>query len=88
MMSLFFKTFCLLIFREKRREEERKGNIDVRETFINCLSYVPQPGTEPTTQACALTRNQNGYISLCRTTPNQLNHTCQGYDEFIIDILK
>ena len=30
----------------------------MRETSIGCLSQVPQPGTRPATQACALTMNQ------------------------------
>ena len=32
---MFFKDFYLFIFRERRREGEREGNIDVRETSIS-----------------------------------------------------
>ena len=32
----------------------------------------PDRGTEPTTQACALTRNQTSNPLLCRMMPNQL----------------
>ena len=39
----------------------------------------PQPGTWPTTQACALTGNRTGSLSVCRMTPTQLSHTSQGY---------
>ena len=40
------------------REKEREKNIDVRETSISSLLYMPQLGTEPATQVCALTGNQ------------------------------
>ena len=39
---------------------------------------VPQWGTEPTTQAHALTGDQTGKLSPCLTMPNQLSHTSQG----------
>ena len=67
-------------FRERGREEEREGGKPrcERETSIRCLPYMPQPGTEPTTQAFALTRNRAGDPSVCRTTPKQLNHTGRG----------
>ena len=67
------KRFYLFIFREKRRgEKERERNINrlpLRCTLIR---------TEPTTQACALTRNRTQDPSLCGTMPNQLRHTGQG----------
>ena len=50
-----------------------------RETLIGCLSYASLPGTEPTTQACALTGSRTGDLSLCRKMPNQLSHTGQGH---------
>ena len=48
----------LFIFRVGR-EGERRGekNRSERETLIGCLSYAPQLGTEPKTQAQALTKN-------------------------------
>ena len=52
-------------------EKERDRNMDVREAHQSVAS-------EPATQACALTGNQTGDISLCRTIPNQLSHTGQG----------
>ena len=64
-------------FRERVREEERERNIYVRESSIGCLLYVPwrdwthNPGT-------FLTRNWTSGLSLCRATPNQLNHTGPG----------
>ena len=54
------------------REKERKRNID--QLLLPC----PQLGTWPTTQACALTRNQTGKLSVCGTTSNPLSDTSQG----------
>ena len=54
-----FKDFYVFIFRVRGREgerEEEKYQCE-RESSISCLSNVPQLGTEPTTQACALTEN-------------------------------
>ena len=48
------------------------------ERKIICLSHVPQLGTKPTTQACALTWNPTRNLSVCRTMPNQLSHSGQG----------
>ena len=42
------------------------------------FSYAPQPGTKPATQACALTRDWTGDLSLCGTMPSPLSHTAQG----------
>ena len=38
--------------------------------------------TKPIRQACALTRSQTGKLSLCGTTPDQLNHPSQGTDRY------
>ena len=43
---------CLLIL------EGKGGGERGRETSIHCLPHAPQPGTEPITEACALTRKQ------------------------------
>ena len=49
-LLLFFKPHQSIFFnlreRERERERERKRE---RETSIICLSYIHQPGTEPTT---------------------------------------
>ena len=43
---------------EKKKERERERNISVRDKHeLVAFSHVPQPGIEPTTQACALTGN-------------------------------
>ena len=63
-------------FREK--EMEGDSHWGKRETSVSCLLYVPWPGTEPVTQACAPTRNQTGKLSLCGIIPNQLSYTGLG----------
>ena len=50
------------------------------ETMISCLLRMSQAGMEPITQACALIRNRTSNLSVCRTTPNQLSLTSQGYE--------
>ena len=55
-----------------------------REASNGCLSHVPGPGMEPTTQAHALTRKWTRDLLLWGTMPNQLSHTSQG----LISILK
>ena len=52
-----------------------------RNIFFPPLVHPPNPptGTWLETQACALTRNQRGDLSVCRTTSNPLCHTSQGY---------
>ena len=63
----FFFRFYLFIFRERVREGE-KHQCD-RETSIGCLFHVPHPGTEPTTQAYALTRNRSGEFCFAGRCP-------------------
>ena len=55
----------------KGGQREGEKHQCVRETLISCLSYAPQPGHGPTTQACALTRNRTSDLSLCGTILNQ-----------------
>ena len=44
--------------RERERERMNESNIDVREKHWSVASPIhPDPGIEPTTQLCALTRN-------------------------------
>ena len=59
---------------DKEGEEHRCK----RETSISCLSHACRLGTKPATQACALTGNRTGDLSLCGTMPNPLSHTGQG----------
>ena len=70
----------MLISDREGREGEREGEKQrcERETSIGCLSHVPWLGTEPATQACALTRNQILNLLVCGKTPNQKSHTGQG----------
>ena len=55
----FLKRFYLFIFRERGKGgREGENHRCEREISISCLLQAPTQGTEPTTQACALTRNQ------------------------------
>ena len=56
--SFSFKIFIYLFLeRGDVREREKDRNLDVRQTLISCLSHVPNQGTWPATQACALNGN-------------------------------
>ena len=70
---MYFNFFLLLTLK-RRREEEREGENHPceRETLIGCILHIPQPGTEPTTQACTVTRNQTHHILVCWMMPDQL----------------
>ena len=63
-------------FKEGKRgqERDRQREWGGRETSIKSMqeaSFTPQPGTEPTTQACALTGNQTHYLSVYGMTLQQ-----------------
>ena len=60
----FLKDFYVFILREWEREGERVG-----EKHGSTDSPMACPGTKPTTQACALTGNRTGDLSLCGTMP-------------------
>ena len=68
---LFIYLFIYLFEIGVGREIERDKNSDVREKhqFVASLN-APQLGTEPTTQACTLTRNRTSNLSLCGMMPN------------------
>ena len=74
---LFLKIFYLFIFREKEGEgggegEKHRGE---REASAGCLPSVPGRETNSTPQACVLTRNQTGDLSICRKLPGPLGHS-------------
>ena len=75
-------TGCVFFFfffkREGKGERKGKKHQCERETLIGCLSHVPQPATELTSQASALTGNQTSDLSLCGTTSNYQNSSGQG----------
>ena len=52
-------------FKRDRKGGRKRG----RETSFYCLLYTLL-GMEPATQACALTRNRTGDLSVCGTMPN------------------
>ena len=68
--------------RGEGREKERERNI------YRLLLVCALTRTEPATQASALTRNQTGNLSFCRTTSYQLSHTSQSYMLFKVKIIK
>ena len=68
---LFFKDFIYLFLeREEGREKERERNINVW-LPLSC----PSLGTQPTSQACALTGNQTSDPLVSRLALNPLSHT-------------
>lgn len=54
----FFSPMFLLTFREEGGKRGRERHPCKRETWIGCLPYAPQQGTEPETWACATTENE------------------------------
>ena len=78
----YFKDFIYLFL---ERGEGREGKHQCK---INIDQLLPQPGTEPATQACALTRNPTGNLSLCETMPSRLSHTSQGLNRYKHRLLK
>ena len=61
-------------------EKERERNTDPLP-----LAH-PQSGTWLATQACAPTGNGTSDSPVCRTTPNPLSHTSQGYAFFLLTV--
>ena len=70
-----------LFFRDRGREEERKGEKQrcERETSISCLLHVPQVGIRLATQACALIENGTSHL-FAGTASSQLSHSGQDHD--------
>ena len=54
----------IYIYRERETDRQTDRHGCERETFIGYLSYMPQLGTEPATQACVLTRNETCDLSV------------------------
>ena len=71
---LYFKKRFLLIFRERGREGERKG--EKHQCVV--VFCAPLLGTWTTTQACALTGNQTADPLVCRSLFIPLSCTSQG----------
>ena len=49
--------FFILILGYVSTDFRKAGGERERETWTDCLLYMPQPGIEPTTEICALTGN-------------------------------
>ena len=67
------KIFYLFIFRKRGREGERERNINVW-LPLTC----PELGTQPTTQACAVTGNRTCNPLVLRSSLNPRSHSSQG----------
>ena len=79
LLFLFIYLFIFILERGGGGGRKRERKTLTWETSIGCLPNTPWPGTKPATQACALTRNRTGDLSVCRMMPNQLSHTGQGH---------
>ena len=75
MFSPLFKKDFIYLFLERG---EGKGKERERNINMWLPPAHPQLGTWPTTQACALTRNQTSDPLVLRPELNPLNHTSQG----------
>ena len=71
----------ILFFRERgwEREWEGENHRCVRETSMNCLLHAPQLGTWPETQACAMTGNWTGDLSVHGPALNPVSHISHGH---------
>ena len=59
----------------------KKRRKETCERYIDWLPILlPQLGTWPATQACALTGNQTSDLLILRPALTLLNHTSQGYN--------
>ena len=83
--------YIVTVYHERDRERERcylclervGGREKERDRNINGLPLAhPQLGTWPVTQACALTGNPTGDLSVHRPALNSLSHTSQGHVYF------
>ena len=83
---LFYFILFYFIFLERGQGRQKEGEKHwcVREKSIGCLLHAPQPETWLATQACVLTSD----LSVCRMTPNPLNHTSQGLPPLVTHIFK
>ena len=78
--SIQFSFKTLFIFRERGKEGERETEMWERNIDGLLLVHAPRRcKTKPVMQACALTGNRTDDLLICGMTPNQLNHTNQGY---------
>ena len=57
MVGLFFFKDFIYLFLQMGEGKEGGTHQCVRETSNSCFLHSPQPGIEPETQACTLTRN-------------------------------
>ena len=66
------------------REGEKRRETSMCERNIDWLLFTrPLLGTWPATQACAMTGNRTGNLSVHRPALNPLSHTRQGSNIFL-----
>ena len=74
------KRLFIYFQREGEGGRNRGRETSMYERNINWLALAcPLLGTWPATQACALTRNRTGDLSVCRLALSPLSHTSQGH---------
>ena len=73
----------LFIFRERKGERKR-------ERHKRCIDWLPlarpQLGTQPAAQACALTGNRTGDLSIHRPALNPLRYTSQDQSSLLTQL--
>ena len=74
----FFLRFYLFLERGERWEKEREKNIMCKRNSNWLPLSHPQLGTQPATQACALTGNGTYDLSVRRLVLHALSYTSQG----------
>ena len=79
---IFEDFIYLFIERGEGRENEKERNINAKEERrLVAFRISPALGPEPTTQACALTRDRTSDLLFCGTIPNRLSHTGLGHKD-------
>ena len=78
--NFFLKKNFIYVFlgRGEGKDKERERKTDVLEKHWLPFTRL-QLGTQPATQACALTGNQTSDLLDCRLVLSSLSHTSQGY---------
>ena len=75
----FFEDFTYLFLGRGEGRKRGRETLMCERNIDGLPSHVPQPGTWLATQACILTRNQTGDLSVCGAMPNPMSHTSQGH---------
>ena len=79
-----FNYLFICLFLERGERRGKKG--EKYQCVVASHTSPPLPGTWPTTQTCALTRNQTSNTLVCRPALSPLSHTSQGPKYFSSEI--